>query len=154
MEKLLQSMFTQTNVILLTNYLLLVFFYLRILKYTKYLKHMLNHSTIQFRSNKIHWYIVMVYKSYLEMKTTCEFDINNTAYKYSTLRKLYFVVNIAFRKLSAMYYIHAIAPPPPPKKKCQNSLWSNKYQFLFRGRVQNCQFVMCVGNKQISKFTL
>lgn len=97
------------------------------------------------------------------MKTTCEFDINNTAYKYSTLRKLtssllvkgykVFCCQYCFqRAVSAMYYIHAIVPPP--KKKCQNSLWSNKYQFLFRGRVQNCQFVMCVGNKQISKFTL
>lgn len=73
----------------------------------------------------------MVYKSYLEMKTTCEFDINNTAYKYSTLRKLYFVVNIAFRKLSAMYYIHAIAPPPPKKKNARTHCGQTNISFYF-----------------------
>lgn len=70
--------------------------------------------------------MVMVYISYLEMKTTCEFDINNTAYKYSTLRKLtssllvkgykVFCCQYCFqRAVSAMYYIHAIVPPPQKK---------------------------------------
>lgn len=88
LQLLLQSMFKQTIVKVIINNVLTMyssFLNLRIINYTIFLKTYAKPFCYPFRSNKIYWYMVMVYVSYLKMKNTCEFVIYNTTYKCRTL---------------------------------------------------------------------